>query len=160
MIGGEVKNGRDPDTKVAKLSVQAVGLLQKFIALKGKDRENVLGLLRDFTTEGDAYEKREIAKTIVELVYPEIIGDMVLALPSLRSDGKFLKARAEYIGKQIRKYRESANMTQVQLAEASDIPQSHISKLEAGLHSPNEFTLEKIAKALKAKVSDLDYDAE
>jgi transcriptional regulator with XRE-family HTH domain len=47
-------------------------------------------------------------------------------------------------------------MTQVELAQRSSLPQSHISRLEAGKHSPTQTTLEKLAQALDANLSDLE----
>ena len=49
-----------------------------------------------------------------------------------------------------------AELTQVELAEKSGIPQSHISRLESNKHSPSRATLKRIAKALKVDLSELD----
>lgn len=59
------------------------------------------------------------------------------------------------VGARIRSRREQAGWTQQQLADAAGLPQSHLSKLETGRHSPNMFTLEKIAAALQVAVDRL-----
>ena len=51
-------------------------------------------------------------------------------------------------------------MTQVELEEKSGLAQSHISRLEAGKHAPTRTTIDRIAKALNVRPSDIDllYD--
>jgi DNA-binding XRE family transcriptional regulator len=62
----------------------------------------------------------------------------------------------DYVGKRIRERRESAGLTQEELAARSGLPQSHISRLENSKHSPSRSTLEKIASALKISVAEFD----
>lgn len=59
-----------------------------------------------------------------------------------------LKAYRQHVGERIKHFRENASMTQSQLADATGIQQSHISRLEKGEHSPSRVTIEKIAGAL------------
>ncbi|MDM8008608.1 MAG: helix-turn-helix transcriptional regulator [Phycisphaerae bacterium] len=47
-------------------------------------------------------------------------------------------------------------MVKKALASKSGLPQSHISRLEAGRHSPSHKTLEKLASALAVPVNRLD----
>lgn len=61
-----------------------------------------------------------------------------------------------YMGRTLTELRKKAGLTQETLAELSGIPQSHISRLENGLHSPSAKTVEKLATALGLKPSDLD----
>lgn len=67
---------------------------------------------------------------------------------------------AEHVGRRIQELRKAARLTQIQLAERADLPQSHISRLENAEHSPTNHTLEKIARALGTSVRDLDPLAE
>jgi len=64
------------------------------------------------------------------------------------------------ISKRLLEPRKNAKMTQQMLAEASEIPPSHISQLENGEHSPTEKTLEELAKGLNISIKDLDPGAE
>jgi DNA-binding XRE family transcriptional regulator len=52
-----------------------------------------------------------------------------------------------FISRKVKEARENAKLTQTQLEEMTGLPQSHISRLENGVHSPSALTLEKIAKA-------------
>jgi transcriptional regulator with XRE-family HTH domain len=63
-------------------------------------------------------------------------------------------------GKAIKRRREQLKMTQEELADKSGLPQSHISRLEAGKHAPTRQTIERVAKALKIEPGKLDllYD--
>lgn len=62
---------------------------------------------------------------------------------------------AELLGSRIREMRKKRDLTQVMLAEASGIPQSHMSSIERGAMLPNLVTLGRLAAALGCKVSAL-----
>ncbi len=62
---------------------------------------------------------------------------------------------AELLGTRIREMRKKRRLTQVMLAEASGIPQSHMSSIERGAMLPNLVTLFRLAAALDCKVSSL-----
>jgi transcriptional regulator with XRE-family HTH domain len=69
---------------------------------------------------------------------------------------KDTKTRAgELLGQRLRALRQKKDVTQVELAERSGLPQSHISEIENGVMLPNLATLFRIAAALPCKVSDL-----
>ena len=57
------------------------------------------------------------------------------------------------VGKKIRAYREFMGLSQVQLAELSDINVGTIRKYELGIRNPKPQQLEKIAKALHLNYS-------
>jgi DNA-binding XRE family transcriptional regulator len=67
------------------------------------------------------------------------------------------KARAVFdqaygLARQIMELREKHGLTQVQLSEATGIPQAQISKIERGVISPTSATLAKIAEALESDI--------
>ena len=66
----------------------------------------------------------------------------------------------DYVARRITDARTAAGLTQNELAAKSGLPQSHISRLECGKHSPSRVTLERIAAALGIHLSDLDPSAE
>ncbi len=66
----------------------------------------------------------------------------------------------DYASNKIKELRKAAGMTQVELAEKSNIPQSYISRLENGEHSPTAKTISKIAKALGVSAKEIDPSAE
>jgi transcriptional regulator with XRE-family HTH domain len=61
-----------------------------------------------------------------------------------------------FVSRRITDERQAAGLTQAQLAEKSGLPQSHISRLESGKHSPSRATIEKIAAALGKPLSAFD----
>lgn len=66
---------------------------------------------------------------------------------------------ARYVGDKVVKLREKRELSQVQLAERSGLPQSHISRIERGKLSPSRKTVEKLALGLGVELRDLDPSA-
>jgi DNA-binding XRE family transcriptional regulator len=64
-----------------------------------------------------------------------------------------------FISRRISEERTKAGLTQEELAQSAGLPQSHISRLETGKHSPSHATIEKIAAALGRPVSEFDPSA-
>lgn len=59
------------------------------------------------------------------------------------------------LGRRIALLRLKANLTQAQLAEASDYSVDFIGLVERGINSPSVGGLERIAKAMRVKPRDL-----
>lgn len=59
------------------------------------------------------------------------------------------------LGKKIQKLRKNQGHTQEKLAEIIGISRAHMGHLEQGIKTPSLRLLEKIARALKVKVSDI-----
>lgn len=59
------------------------------------------------------------------------------------------------LGKRIRKYRRERRMSQEELADRVGLHYTTISRIERGISNPPVQTVSKIAKALKASLSDL-----
>lgn len=134
-------------------------LLDRIAKLPKEGQEDLAELMDLFSKSTTKKEREEILESMKELLQPSLIGEMVQG-PMPKSGSKDLEKRAAYLGQKIREFRAKASMTQEDLAELSSIPQSYISRLEAGQHSPSRLTLEKIAKALGVKVRDIDYEDE
>jgi ribosome-binding protein aMBF1 (putative translation factor) len=88
----------------------------------------------------------------------EILGQQnhQLAVRSLPEDDQMpIETRRwiEQVAGKIREHRRAAGMSQEQLAAASGLPQSHISRLENEKHSPSNKSLERIAAALNLPLS-------
>jgi transcriptional regulator with XRE-family HTH domain len=58
------------------------------------------------------------------------------------------------LGKNIKKAREKAGLTQEQVAEKAGIHVSYVSRIERGKVNPSYDILENLAKVLKVKSSD------
>ena len=62
------------------------------------------------------------------------------------------------IAKRIKQYRKERGLTQDALAEKAGVATNTVARLERGLHRASSLTIEKLAKALDVKASDiLDY---
>jgi transcriptional regulator with XRE-family HTH domain len=66
-----------------------------------------------------------------------------------------LTSAGPLFGERLRDLRKKRGMTQVMLAEATGIPQNHVSSIERGTKVPNLLTLIRLAQALECKVSAL-----
>lgn len=65
----------------------------------------------------------------------------------------------ERLGKNLKKYRIEANLTQEQLAEIVGIHPTYVGKLEAGKNNPSVKMLFKISRALRIKLINIfDFD--
>jgi DNA-binding XRE family transcriptional regulator len=69
----------------------------------------------------------------------------------MRSNAKLTKI----ICKRIKKYRSEVGMTQEDLAEKVGVSRVYIGYVEQGRNTPSLEILEKIAKALKVRMSDI-----
>jgi transcriptional regulator with XRE-family HTH domain len=62
------------------------------------------------------------------------------------------------IAKRIKQYRKQSGLTQDALADKAGLATNTIARVERGVHRPSSLTIEKLAKALGVKASDiLDY---
>ena len=61
----------------------------------------------------------------------------------------------EQLGKKIKKARQKAELTQVQVAEKAGIHVNYYARIERGEENPSFDVIESIAKALKVKSSEI-----
>lgn len=61
----------------------------------------------------------------------------------------------EKLGKKIQKLRKNLGYTQEELAEKINISRTHMGHIEQGRKSPSIKIMDKLARILKVKVSDL-----
>lgn len=69
----------------------------------------------------------------------------------MRKNAKLPKA----LGKKVQKFRKNTNLTQEELSEKIGISRAYMGFIEQGRYSPSLEVLEKIAKVLRIKMSDL-----
>lgn len=132
----------------------AVAVLSERIrALPEADHDDLHELMNAMLSADCEEDFQAAVDGIIEILEPR---------PSRVESGAFggpseeLKKWMDFIGGRIREFRTRAGLTQEKLAERAGLPQSHISKLENRKHSPSHLTIQKIAKALGVKVSQLD----
>ena len=61
----------------------------------------------------------------------------------------------EKLGKKVQKHRKELGYTQEELAEKLHISRTHMGHIEQGRKSPSLKLMDKLARALKVKVSEL-----
>jgi DNA-binding XRE family transcriptional regulator len=128
-------------------------VMSRIESLSKADRDDLLALTTIWH-QSDDEEERESARVGIE----EILAQRPLnAIPLTESrEGQIgLQRWSKSVGKQILRQRKAASMTQEMLAKATGLPQSHISRLEKGEHSPTHLTLSKIASAFNIAVEKL-----
>lgn len=136
--------------------VMAVGIVVDRISrLSDADRADLYELVRGLREAKDADEVESIRTAMTEILDQEPVRAAPLSCPPGERTEK-LNKWLEYVSGRIRDLRKHAGLTQEELAKASGLPQSHISRLENREHSPSRVTLEKIAKALKQPVGAFD----
>jgi len=136
-------------------------LTERIRGLPKEDRDDLFELVMELPQvirDQDQEELQRIWIAMREIMAdcPSRVRAMELAAPGPR---KSLKPWLQYISTRIKACRKAAKLTQDELAEKSGLPQSHISRLEAGRHSPSRVTLEKIAKALDIPLGTFDPSA-
>ncbi len=140
--------------------VMAVGIIVDQISrLPEKDRQDFYALLQELRHAQTQEEIQALRLAMVEILEQEPLrlATMDLGAPPPRSVK--LNRWVAFVSGKIRTLRQHKHMTQQQLARKTGLPQSHISRLEAGQHSPSRTTLEKLAAALKVPLGDLDPSA-
>lgn len=130
-------------------------LLERIARLTRDARKDLLELVAAVKVTTSDEERQEIAETMRELLFPERVGSLVRGpLPAKATAG--VEKRSVYLGKRIRELREKKGLTQERLARTAHLPQSHISRLEVGKHSPSFKTLARLARALRCEIGDID----
>jgi ribosome-binding protein aMBF1 (putative translation factor) len=101
----------------------------------------------------DAQLREALAAVLVERI-AGLDKEVKEDLPAVLREAGECESRQER--QTIRRLREQKGWTQQELAQKSGLPQSHISKLETGLHSPSNRTLVTLAKALEVEPAEID----
>ncbi len=124
--------------------------------LTSDDKQDICILMPDLLS-GDDEARQSAAEAMDEILH----GPSLKLIPFEDLDGSDddLAPWLNWISHRIREAREAAGLTQAELSQQSGLPQSHLSRLEQGKHSPTAKTLEKIATALKLPRSHFDPSA-
>ncbi|MCC7291233.1 MAG: helix-turn-helix transcriptional regulator [Phycisphaerales bacterium] len=131
-------------------------LLDRISSLSRDSMADLVAIGSELARCQDRNTFEEIVETIREILFPDVIGSVRREGAGSLRQTPGLDKWSQGVGAKIRSLREAAPMTQEKLAELSDLPQSHISRLEGGHHSPSRRTLEKIASALNVDIGRLD----
>jgi len=108
--------------------------------LTDNEVENLRELRSLFYKTTDEETRDQIRSTFFNIVFPEGVSAGTLGCQVVR--------RNNGVGSSIREARIKRGLTQNALSYQTQIPQSHLSKIENGQHNPNQATLKKIMDAL------------
>ncbi|WP_428939680.1 helix-turn-helix domain-containing protein [Fontivita pretiosa] len=129
-------------------------IIKQLPAEQFNDLQELLTLYRQ---SHDDRERAEIEQAIKELVSDGRLTETVDPTKEITAQVRQkLRLYQAKVGTAIRRRRESMNLTQAELARKTGIPQSHISRLEKGLHRATWRTMRRIAKALRTRANQLD----
>jgi len=152
-MAATIKNYETPDSITLSLAV----IMDRIRSLPEEDRQDLYELSKEFILAVDEEDRASAAAAMHEILEQQSSQVSKLELPETASEE--LQSWVDHVGGRIAYYRKESGLTQEQLSEKAGLPQSHISRLESGVHSPSFLTIEKIAKALEIKPSDLDPSA-
>jgi len=141
---------RDP----LALAIAVLG--DRIRTLPSDDREDLYDLTKALVSAESDEDRDAVLHGMLEILDQRGSGVRELAP---EPPGEELQTWMTYVGRRIRQFRTGARLTQEALAEKAGLPQSHISKLETGKHSPSSLTLHKIAAALGIEAGQLDPSA-
>jgi ribosome-binding protein aMBF1 (putative translation factor) len=146
------------DVREAALTMAIAVLVERIRALPKEDKSDLFELAKALFVAETKEEEESAATAMREILEQTPVNIRLLDVQDENSQG--LKKWLDYVGSRIKQARESAGLTQIELSQRAGLPQSHISRLENGQHSPSFVTLEKISKALDIPISQLDPSAE
>jgi DNA-binding XRE family transcriptional regulator len=141
------------ESRLAGAAIATV--VSRMVQLDEQDQRDLFECVKDLSTIKTPEDAQETMKTILEILEPKRKTNSLKSLEEMgtgRSRDNY-QAWLVFISKKLRDCREQKNMTQDDVARAAGLPQSHISRLERGMHSPSRKTLQKIAEALHVDVS-------
>ena len=142
-----VQCGGSMEAQFTGLAITLV--VSRIVDLEPEDRQLLLDCFVDISECHDQEDVQDCMQTVIEILSPNNGRIQTTPLEEVEDTAPDkLDSWLVYISNRIKTEREEKGMTQQQLAAATGIQQSHISRLENAQHSPSGLTLEKIAKAL------------
>lgn len=144
--------------KVSPFELAVAVIQERVSSLPPADREDLYKLSKILMTDHSEEERDSAAVAMNEILDKGPTGGVTQMELSETPVGE-LDRWLEFVSEKIRSARTEAKLTQEELAEKAGLPQSHISRLENGKHSPSRSTLEKIAVAIGRPISDFDPSA-
>jgi DNA-binding XRE family transcriptional regulator len=160
MATKEVRRVSQPDGFPHNPLAMAVAIYRERInRLSPEDQNDLFQLAKDLIRADTLEDWESIYAAMNEILDQDRVQVQEIDLPAEPQPGPGLQSWIDFVSEKIRKFRRQAGLTQEELAEKSGLPQSHISRLEGGKHSPSRATLEKIAAALGVELKEFDPSA-
>ncbi len=131
-------------------------LMERVRSLPKEDRDDLYELSRELFSADTDEEWNSAVSAMLEIL--DQSPSKTIVLPCVETVDA-LSGWIEFVSDKIKTARKKAGLTQPELAKKSGIPQSHISRLENGKHSPSSTTLSKLADALGVQEKYFDPSA-
>jgi DNA-binding XRE family transcriptional regulator len=141
------------DTDQAALTMAVAVLVERIRGLPKEDKDDLFELSKVLFNAENEEDTQCAARAFQEILDQKSARVMPLAVDEEPSN---LEGWLSFVSRRIKTAREEAGLTQEALEEVTGLPQSHISRLENGVHSPSSATLEKIAKATNKPMAYFD----
>lgn len=133
-------------------------VMDRLMRLPKGDLDDLFSLAKELSSATSDEDKIGICDTIVEILDGRAVTVDRAELSETNERSERWQKWVDWVSKKIREARGEAGLTQEQLAKKTGLPQSHISRIENGKHSPARATIEKIAIALGKPVSFFDFN--
>ena len=140
------RNNDQVDMEQAALTMAVAILVERIRGLPKEDREDLFELAKVWFA-ALAAENEEEAQYAAQALQEILDKKSGRVIPFVDEAPLNMEHWLSFVSHRIKEAREQAGLTQEALEAATGLPQSHISRLENGVHSPSSATLEKIAKA-------------
>src|SRR5487761_106399 len=145
-----------PDIQHEAITMALAILVDRIRGLPQEDREDLFELVKELPAAKDCEEVESIVLAMREVLEQAPLTVRAVGQSNDEEPGAQLAKWIAFVSGRIKTLRKEKGLTQEALAQRAGLPQSHVSKLENGRHSPSSVTLEKIAKALGVASSELD----
>jgi DNA-binding XRE family transcriptional regulator len=147
------RNREGVDQAEAALTMAVAVLVERIRSLPKEDKADLFELSKALIVAENEEERESAARAFQEILDQKSARVMTFAVEEEPGN---MERWLSFVSRQIKTAREEAELTQEALEQLTGLPQSHISRLENGVHSPSASTLEKIAKATGKPVAYFD----
>lgn len=138
--------------------VIALGVVfDRVSGLPQDDKDDLFEVARAYAVAGEGTEEQQSAHRAMLEILDQSQGTL-RTLQSIDPTAPDVGPTAwcDQVRSRIHGLRKQRGWSQVELANQAGLTQSHVSRLESGMHSPSSLTVEKIAKAFGVPPSELD----
>ena len=156
-----VARGRDKAVTISDPLAQQI--VERLLRLPPEKTKRVLELWKLHGQSQDQEERDEIQKVFVEIIHPALVdipwhpGTIGRLEEGVSGETiRKIKSYRKLVGLRIRNRRIGLAMTQDDLAQKAGIPQSHVCRIEKGMHASTDATIQRVAQALSTAPSELD----
>lgn len=134
----------------------AIGIvIERARQLDAQDRQELCDLIGSLTSDSSEEETEAVRVAVHEILEQATSGVSTMTW-SAGERPERLQKWIDHVAARVGQLRNAAGLTQIQLAERSGLPHSHISRIESARLSPSRMALEKIAAALGCDLPEID----